>query len=74
MVYMIDGLPVGGMYRVNGERDNTNNLNAAGMEFVGMCDEMETADTGRKSVKECDFRAYGIVAAIAALAAAREQY
>ncbi|MDX2074643.1 MAG: glutamate--cysteine ligase [Alphaproteobacteria bacterium] len=74
MVYMIDGLPVGGMYRVNGQRDTTNNLNAAGMEFVGMCDERETSDTDRKSVRECDFRAYGIVAAIAALAAAQETY
>lgn len=74
MVYMIDGLPVGGMYRVNGARDAMNNLNAAGMEFVGMCDEMETADPDRKSVRECDFRAYGIVAAISALAAAQEEY
>jgi len=74
MVYMIDGLPVGGMYRVNGARDNMNNLNAAGMEFVGMCDEMESSDTDRRSVKECDFRAYGLIAAIAALAAAQETY
>lgn len=74
MVYMVDGLPVGGMYRVNGGRDGKNNLNASGMEFVGMCDEAETSDVARKSVKECDFRAYGLVAAIAALAAAREDY
>lgn len=74
MVYMIDGLPAGGMYRVNGARDATNNLNAAGMEFVGMCDEAETADIARKSVKECDFRAYGLIAALAALAAPRENY
>ena len=67
MVYMIDGLPVGGMYRVNGERDATNNLNTTGMQFVGMCDELETVDCDYKPVKECDFRAYGIVAAIAAL-------
>ncbi len=74
MVYMIDGLPAGGMYRVNANRDGLGNLNAAGMEFVGMCDESETADIDRKSVKECDFRAYGLVAAIAALASARENY
>ncbi len=74
MVYMIDGLPVGGMYRVNGGRDAMNNLNAAGMEFVGMCDEMETSDVERKSVRECDFRAYGIIAALAALASAQERY
>ncbi len=74
MVYMVDGLPVGGMYRVNGARDALNNLNAAGMEFVGMCDEIETVDCDYKPVKECDFRAYGLIAAIAALAAAKEQY
>lgn len=74
MVYMIDGIPVGGMYRVNGARDDMNNLNAAGMEFVGMCDEMETPDPERMSVKECDFKAYGLIAALAALAAARETY
>ena len=74
MVYMIDGLPVGGMYRVNGERNAQNNLNAAGMEFVGMCDEAEISDPDRKQVKECDFRAYGMVAALAALASPRENY
>lgn len=74
MVYMVDGIPVGGMYRVNGSRDAQNNLNAAGMEFTGMCDEAED-DCGQwKSVQDCHFRAYGIIAAIAALAVAREKY
>lgn len=74
MVYMIDGIPVGGMYRVNGERDAYGNLNAAGMEFTGMCDEMEDECGQWRAVKDCYFRAFGIVAAIAALAAAREDY
>jgi glutamate--cysteine ligase len=74
MVYMVDGIPIGGMYRVNGERDAFNNLNAAGMEFTGMCDEIEEEGTQWKTVKDCNFKAYGIVAAIAALAAARENY
>lgn len=74
MVYIVDGLPVGGMYRVNGTRNSMNNLNAAGMEFVGMCDEVEIADATHKSVKACDFQAYGLIAAIAALAVAREHY
>ncbi len=74
MVYMIDGVPVGGMYRVNAMRDAFTNLNAAGMEFAGMCDEAED-DCGRwTSVQDCHFRSFGIVAAIAALAAAREDY
>ena len=74
MVYMVDGIPIGGMFRVNGERDAFNNLNAAGMEFTGMCDEMEEEGQQWKVVTDCHFKAYGIVAAIAALAAAREDY
>ncbi|NBX03389.1 MAG: glutamate--cysteine ligase [Alphaproteobacteria bacterium] len=74
MVYMIDGIPVGGMYRVNGQRDALGNLNAAGMEFTGMCDEEESNCGKWKSVKGCHFGAYGLVAALAALAAAREDY
>ncbi len=74
MVYMLDGIPVGGMYRVNGARDATGNLNASGMEFTGMCDEAEDECGKWKSVDDCNFRSFGIVAAIAALAAPREDY
>lgn len=74
MVYMIDGIPIGGMFRVNGERDAFGNLNAAGMEFTGMCDEIEDECDYWKAVKDCHFKAYGVVAAMAALAAAREDY
>ncbi len=74
MVYLIDGVPVGGMYRVNGQRDAFNNLNAAGMEFTGMCDEVEDICGEWKKVNDCNFRSFGIVAALAALAAAREDY
>lgn len=74
MVYMIDGIPVGGMYRINDHRDAFGNLNAAGMRFVGMCDESEN-DSGKwKKMQNCNFHSHGIIAAIAALAAAREQY
>ena len=74
MVYLIDGIPVGGMYRVNSQRDAFNNLNASGMEFTGMCDEVED-DCGKwKTVENCHFRSFGIIAAIAALAAANENY
>ncbi len=72
MMYLIDGVPVGGMYRVNGQRDAYGNLNAAGMEFRGMCDEDERTTPQHAPLKACDFRVYGVVAAIAALAAARE--
>lgn len=75
MVYLVDGIPVGGMYRVNSQRDAFNNLNASGMAFTGMCDEVEEEECGKwKSVQNCHFRSFGIVAAIAALAAARENY
>lgn len=75
MIYMIDGIPAGGMFRINGQRDAYGNLNAAGMEFVGMCDEVEDACHGEwHAVRSCHFRSYGIVAAMAALAAAREDY
>lgn len=74
MVYLIDGIPIGGMYRVNNSRDEFGNLNAAGMRFTGMCDESED-DCGRwKKIANCNFRSHGIIASIAALAAAREQY
>ena len=74
MVYMVDGVPIGGMYRVNDQRDAQNNLNAAGMRFTGMCDEVEQECSSFTTVQECHFAAYGIVAAIAALAVAREDY
>ncbi len=74
MIYLIDGIPAGGMWRVNGQRDVFGNLNASGMEFTGMCDEGEDECGKWKSVEGCNFRSFGIVAAIAALAAAREDY
>lgn len=74
LIYLIDGVPIGGMYRVNGQRDNLGNLNAAGMRFTGMCDEIENESGIWKKVQKCDFRAYGIIAAIAAIAAGREIY
>jgi glutamate--cysteine ligase len=75
MIYMIDGIPVGGMWRFNGERDAQSNLNAAGMEFTGMCDESEQPDCpDMRAVEDCNFRSFGIIAALAALAAARENY
>jgi glutamate--cysteine ligase len=74
MIYLVDGVPVGGMYRINPERDRYANLNAPGMRFAGMCDESEPPDCDRLPVTACHFRAYGLVAALAALAAPRELY
>ena len=73
MLYLVNGHPVGGSYRVNSERDGYNNLNATGMRFAGMCDQAEN-DCNRVSVASCDFGVFGLVASLAALAAARENY
>lgn len=71
MVYAVDGFAVGGAYRVNAERDALGNLNAAGMKFVGMCDERES---GGISMPDCSFGALGLIASLASLAARREEY
>lgn len=73
VIYLIDGIPTGGIYRVNGKRDSFNNLNAAGMSFTGMCDEGEDECGKWKKMQNCNFRSHGIIASIAALAAARER-
>ena len=73
MIYLVDGVPVGGAWRVNAERDAQNNLNASGMRFTGMCDESEE-DPARAKVKACNFRVFGQIAQLAALAAAQEEY
>jgi glutamate--cysteine ligase len=76
MIYVVDGVPVGGAYRINDQRDALSNLNAPGMRFVGMCDEGECGDEVKESVEttECNFGVFGLVAALAALAAGREVY
>ncbi len=76
MVYLVDGVPVGGAYRINSERDANSNLNAAGMRFVGMCDESECAESAREKIKipGCNFNVFGLVSTLAALAAANEVY
>lgn len=73
MVYAVDGFAVGGAYRVNAERDALGNLNAAGMRFVGMCDEAEKSHA-HIAMPDCNFGALGLVASLASLAARREEY
>ena len=72
MIYLVDGVPVGGMFRVNDARDARENLNATGMRFEGMCDVDEDKYESHK-VTGCDFSAYGIIAAMSALAVGVEQ-
>lgn len=73
VIYLADGHAIGGAYRVNAERDATNNLNAAGMSFVGMRDELDDAQAEKAAVSESHQRALGLVGELATLAAAREE-
>lgn len=75
VVYMIDRYVVGGFYRVNAQRGIDENLNAPGMHFLPLA-----FDCGC-SLPNCTlgpdappnrFYAYGVVARLALLAAARE--
>lgn len=66
MVYLFDGHPVGGAYRVNEERDPYNNLNAKGMRFVPMCEEEASECMSRSPI--------ALISQLATLAASREEY
>jgi glutamate--cysteine ligase len=75
VVYMVDHYVIGGFYRVHGGRSNTENLNAPGAQFRQLafnnaCNCPEPAEApGSESNR---FYAYGVVARLALLAAARE--
>ena len=75
VVYMIDHFVVGGFYRVHTRRGPNENLNAPGAHFEPLafaepcttpCQSMEP-DAGANR-----FYAYGVIARLAMLAAARE--
>jgi glutamate--cysteine ligase len=75
VVYMIDQYVVGGFYRLNNQRGAQENLNAPGMRFEPLA--FETPGTHPDPNYGPDdrpnrFYAYGVVARLAALAAARE--
>ena len=75
VVYMIDRYVVGGFYRVHAERGTDENLNAPGMHFKPLA--FDTGCTLPDSAQGPDappnrFYAYGVVARLALLAAARE--
>jgi glutamate--cysteine ligase len=75
VVYMIDQFVVGGFYRLNSTRGNQENLNAPGMRFEPLAFE-ECCSHPDPAVGPDErpnrFYAYGVVARLAALAAARE--
>ena len=75
VVYMIDHHVVGGFYRVHGGRSNQENLNAPGasfqpLAFAGPCNHPDLSCGPHDHPNR--FYAYGVVARLALLAAARE--
>ncbi|MCH2546634.1 MAG: glutamate--cysteine ligase [Alphaproteobacteria bacterium] len=78
MIYVVDATAVGGAFRVNDKSDAYGNLNAPGMSFYGMCDqeegEKDDPEFLRKRVTHCNFGVYALIARLATLAAAREEY
>lgn len=75
VVYMIGQFVVGGFYRVHHGRGKDENLNAPGMHFEPLafaeacnvpCEDLKVVDSRNR------FYVYGVIARLAALAAARE--
>ncbi|MFV1996763.1 MAG: glutamate--cysteine ligase [Acidiferrobacterales bacterium] len=75
VVYMIDHFVIGGFYRVHTERGTNENLNAPGMHFepLAFAESCSTPDqTMAPDSFPNRFYAYGVIARLALLAAARE--
>lgn len=65
MVYLVNAVPVGCMYRINRERDSRGNLNASGMEF-------QSDDSLCQEKALCPVQ--GLMGRLSTLAASRECY
>jgi glutamate--cysteine ligase len=77
VVYMVDHFVVGGFYRVHGGRSNQENLNAPGAQFepLAFAEPCSHPDCGKgPDARPNRFYAYGVVARLALLAAARETH
>ena len=75
VVYMVDRFVVGGFYRVHTDRGVNENLNAPGMHFqpLAFAESCNTPDDSKApDANPNRFYAYGVVARLAMLAAARE--
>ena len=75
VVYMIDQFVVGGFYRVHTQRSPTENLNAPGMHFQPLAFHQACNTPEPNRSPDCEpnrFYVYGVIARLAALAAARE--
>ncbi len=75
VVYMMDHHVIGGFYRVHTARGPNENLNAPGMHFepLAFANPLNLPDQSREPDAEPNrFYAYGVIARLAMLAAARE--
>jgi glutamate--cysteine ligase len=75
VIYMMDHFVVGGFYRVHTGRGENENLNAPGMHFepLAFAQSCITPDKqGEPNAEPNRFYAYGVIARLALLAAARE--
>ena len=75
VIYMIDHFVIGGFYRVHTLKEKDENLNAPGMHFIPQPFETSCLmpDQGRPCDDEANrFYAYGVIARLALIAAARE--
>jgi glutamate--cysteine ligase len=75
VVYMLDHFVVGGFYRVHKARGANENLNAPGMHFepLAFAESCITPDESKApDANPNRFYAYGVIARLAMLAAARE--
>ncbi len=75
VVYMIDRYVVGGFYRVHPGRGRDENLNTPGMSFRALAFEescIQPDPTRAPDARPNRFYAYGVIARLALLAAARE--
>jgi len=75
VVYMMDHFVVGGFYRVHTERGVHDNLNSPGMHFepLAFAESCTTPDCNKApDANPNRFYAYGVIARLALLAAARE--
>lgn len=73
VVYMIGRFVIGGFYRVHADKNIMENLNSPGMNFEPLA-FAESCNYPSEDIKDCTnrFYAYGVIARLANLAAARE--
>lgn len=74
VIYMIGSHVIGGFYRVHTERGIDENLNAPGMHFqpLAFVENCNNPDSLKGDCAQNRFYAYGVIARLALLAAARE--